>query len=562
MREGSALEAFLFDDVQLQVLSQLGEWAAPRADRNRDRRQLVFVDEAQAGQRLGEVGAAVDQDRPFVVPSLQVRDLRAQVPAEDLGRSPFRLLQGVGEDGLRLLVHRGCDRPLGRGPVRAHDLVAAAAHRVDAGLLERAAVPLTRVVAEPLEHPFMGPVGAGGKTVEGHDHLENYFSIAHVGRDLPPRVNSSPIGAAAAAQASSPSSRARCAASTRERQSSLRRMLRTCMSTVRGLRKSSCGDLAVRAADARPAARPRARAATGRRPRRRPRRGAEPLLDRLAERRDLARGLGRQRARAELARRAVGARRGARAPASRSPAAASATPARSSICARSNGMSRPRCSSTRAARAARRRSSGVALEQRGLADRVRERGERVGVPGRGRDPASAPRRRRARRRGRRGRAKKPAAQRRPQTRVVVVLAALPALEQRAAVLGAPRRRRPRRPRRSASAAVAVDAHVVVAERADATRSDDAEQPPRRRELALEAVDRRRAGPRRPTTRASPAAISSRLSSPAARPLAALAQHVDHAGDAARPRCPRRRRSGRGRARCRAPPRRGGSRPTS
>jgi hypothetical protein len=25
-------------DVQLQVLSQLGEWAAPRADRNRDRR--------------------------------------------------------------------------------------------------------------------------------------------------------------------------------------------------------------------------------------------------------------------------------------------------------------------------------------------------------------------------------------------------------------------------------------------------------------------------------------------------------------------------------------------
>jgi hypothetical protein len=40
----------------------------------------------------------------------------------------------------------------------------------------------------------MGPVGAGDKTVEGHDHLENYFSIAHVGRDLPPRVNSSPSG--------------------------------------------------------------------------------------------------------------------------------------------------------------------------------------------------------------------------------------------------------------------------------------------------------------------------------------------------------------------------------
>src|SRR3954465_12405616 len=134
---------------------------------------------------LAMSGAAVDEDRPLVVPSLQLRDLRAQVPAEDLGRSPFRLLQGVREDSLRLLVHRGCDRPLGRGPVRAHDLVAATPHRVDAGLLERAAVPLTRVIAEPLEHPFMGPVGAGDKTVEGHDHLENYFSIAHVGRDLP-----------------------------------------------------------------------------------------------------------------------------------------------------------------------------------------------------------------------------------------------------------------------------------------------------------------------------------------------------------------------------------------
>jgi hypothetical protein len=100
LRESSALEAFLFDDVQLQVLSQLGEWAVPRADRNRDRRELVFVDEAQAGQRLGEVGPAVDQDRPFVVPSLQFRDLCAQVPAEDLGRSPFRLLQSVGEDSL------------------------------------------------------------------------------------------------------------------------------------------------------------------------------------------------------------------------------------------------------------------------------------------------------------------------------------------------------------------------------------------------------------------------------------------------------------------------------
>src|SRR3954451_22931186 len=104
LREGSAREALLFDDVQLQALVQVGEWAAARADRNRDRRELVFVDKAESGQRLGEAGAAVDEDRSFVVPSLQVRDLRAEVPAEDLDWSPFRLLQGVREDGLRLLV--------------------------------------------------------------------------------------------------------------------------------------------------------------------------------------------------------------------------------------------------------------------------------------------------------------------------------------------------------------------------------------------------------------------------------------------------------------------------
>src|SRR5215218_7533149 len=78
LREGSALEALLFDDVQLQVLFQPGEWAVPGGDRDRDRRELVFVDEAQAGQRLGQIGAAVDQDRPFVVATLQIRDLRAQ----------------------------------------------------------------------------------------------------------------------------------------------------------------------------------------------------------------------------------------------------------------------------------------------------------------------------------------------------------------------------------------------------------------------------------------------------------------------------------------------------
>src|SRR4051812_990903 len=49
--EGSALEAFFFDDVEFQMRSQVGEWAAPRADRDRDRRQLVLVDKAEAGQR-------------------------------------------------------------------------------------------------------------------------------------------------------------------------------------------------------------------------------------------------------------------------------------------------------------------------------------------------------------------------------------------------------------------------------------------------------------------------------------------------------------------------------
>ena len=37
----------------------------------------------------------MDQDGSLAVPSLQVRDLRTQVPAVDLGRSPFRLLKGV-----------------------------------------------------------------------------------------------------------------------------------------------------------------------------------------------------------------------------------------------------------------------------------------------------------------------------------------------------------------------------------------------------------------------------------------------------------------------------------
>src|SRR3954447_18878058 len=79
LRQSSALEPFLLDDVELQVLLQVGERAAACADRDRDRGQLVLVDEAQAGQRRGEVGAAVDQDGPFVVASLQLGDLRDQI---------------------------------------------------------------------------------------------------------------------------------------------------------------------------------------------------------------------------------------------------------------------------------------------------------------------------------------------------------------------------------------------------------------------------------------------------------------------------------------------------
>jgi hypothetical protein len=37
LREGSASEALLLDDVELQVRIEIGEWAAALTDRNRDR---------------------------------------------------------------------------------------------------------------------------------------------------------------------------------------------------------------------------------------------------------------------------------------------------------------------------------------------------------------------------------------------------------------------------------------------------------------------------------------------------------------------------------------------
>src|SRR4051794_38101624 len=85
VREGCASEALLFDDLELEVLLEVCEWAAAGADRNRDRRQLVLVDEAQAGHRLGEGPATMDQDRPFVVPGLAVRNVWVQVPAVSIG---------------------------------------------------------------------------------------------------------------------------------------------------------------------------------------------------------------------------------------------------------------------------------------------------------------------------------------------------------------------------------------------------------------------------------------------------------------------------------------------
>src|SRR4051812_3375101 len=50
LREGSASEALLLDDLELQVVVEVGEWAAPGADRNRDGRQLVFIDQTGARQ--------------------------------------------------------------------------------------------------------------------------------------------------------------------------------------------------------------------------------------------------------------------------------------------------------------------------------------------------------------------------------------------------------------------------------------------------------------------------------------------------------------------------------
>ena len=190
--------------------------------------------------------------------------------------------------------------------------------------------------------------------------------------------------------------RARSAASTRERQSSLRRMLRTCMSTVRRLRNRSLGDLAVGAPT-------ESRRSTSSSRRERPAPSASAAArtpsraaDRLAEPRDhLARGVGGERPRAELARDAVGAaevlqrQRRAR-PRRRARRPRAARSARARTACRGRGAARRRGVSWSAA------VVRVALQQRRLADRAGERGERVGVARRAMRCGSAPRRTRAR----------------------------------------------------------------------------------------------------------------------------------------------------------------------
>jgi hypothetical protein len=200
LRENSAAKALFVDDLELQVLLQVGERAAPRADRDRDRRQLEFIDKPQARQRCGERRAAVDR----IVPSSS-RAFRSAMPAPTSPKTstgPHSAFSSVWQRRPRLVVHRRCDRALGRRPVRAHDLVAAAAHRVDAGLPERAEVAFGGIVVEPLEHPLVGAAQARSKPVEGHDHPENDLSLAHGPETYPLAViPASPVGSGARAAA-------------------------------------------------------------------------------------------------------------------------------------------------------------------------------------------------------------------------------------------------------------------------------------------------------------------------------------------------------------------------
>ena len=50
LRVSAASEALLLDDVELEVLIEIGEWAAALTDRNRNRRKVVFIDETVTGE--------------------------------------------------------------------------------------------------------------------------------------------------------------------------------------------------------------------------------------------------------------------------------------------------------------------------------------------------------------------------------------------------------------------------------------------------------------------------------------------------------------------------------
>ena len=253
---------------------------------------------------------------------------------------------------------------------------------------------------------------------------------------------------------------------------------------------------------------------------------AHPPRHRAAELRDLGRGLGRQRAGAELARGAVGAAEALE----RGLAVAHRDQrhARAQLHLRALERDVEATVDLGRARELLGGGRGVAVEQRALADRARERGERVGVAARGGDPAQ--------RLGAHVRAGAVAAAgeeaRRPlqaRDREVMVLGGVPALEQLAHVLG----RfvvRALGGRDVGETRDRVDAHVVVPDWLRGRQRGD-QHPPRRRQLALEAVDRAEQALRDPGGLAGVAHVAAELARPP--PLAALAQHVDEAADARR-----------------------------
>ena len=224
--------------------------------------------------------------------------------------------------------------------------------------------------------------------------------------------------------------------------------------------------------------------------RRRRRGGPRWSLDRRAEaRRPRAAASAASGAGARGVRAVRWASPGARAPRSRSPAAASATPARSRICARSNGMSRPPCSSSARAellggRVRRRRRRARSRRARGRARRARRDGRLSAAIARQRLGAGA----RVGRVAVAGEASRRPAQ--APDRVVVVLAALPAREHGAAVLARAASRSPSASASQASGPPRCRHCMETTSRRVAVVEAAQEQRPRRaRRCAAAGVDR-------------------------------------------------------------------------